>query len=165
MVPTAVSRNTGAIASWISRATSMTLSGFTSASLLVLHHRLAQRVLEVVDVVERVVALLLPLVDLHLGRGLVDALHFVVHVHVDVERLAQRREQVVLVELGVALYRFVLDPGRDLAQLGERLGLQLGIGMRHGVSLRRMKENRLRRRAAARRRPRSPRAWWPSRSA
>src|SRR5215472_10686539 len=140
IVPTAVSRNTGAIASWMSRAMSVTWS--------TLHHRLAQRVLEVVDVVERdlerlavlggerLVALFLPLVDLRLGRPLVDALHLVVHVHVDVEGLAQRREQVVLVELGVALHRVVLNAGRNFAQLGERLGLQLRVGMRHGVSWR-----------------------------
>src|SRR5207248_4290922 len=73
---------------------------------------------------ERLVALFLPLADLGLDRGLVDALDLVVHVHVDVECLAERSEQMVLVQLRVALDRLVLDSGRDLAQLGERLALQ-----------------------------------------
>ena len=102
--------------------------------------------LEVVDVVERdlelrpilgresLVALFLPLADLRLDRGLVHTLHLVVHVHVDVERLADRREQMVLVQLRIALYRLVLDAGGDLAQLGERFFLELGEGMRHAVS-------------------------------
>src|SRR5262249_28055286 len=166
IVPTAVSRNTGAIASWISRAMSVTLSTVR----LALYHGFAQRVLEMMDVIERdfqslavlrgerFVALLLPVVDLRLGRGLVDALDLVVHVHVDVERLAQRHEQMVLVELGVALDRLVLDPGRDLAQLRERLGLQLRIGVSHGVSSK-FGRNPLMKRAGARCRLRAPRAW------
>src|SRR2546427_5468038 len=83
---------------------------------------------------ERLVALFLPLADLGLDRGLVDALDFVVHVHVDVERLAERSEQMVLVQLRVALHRLVLDSGRDLAQLGERLALQLRKSVGHASS-------------------------------
>src|SRR2546426_11301435 len=82
----------------------------------------------------RLAALFLPLADLGLDRGLVDALDFVVHVHVDVERLAERSEQMVLIQLRVALHRLVLDSGRDLAQLGERLALQLRKGMGHASS-------------------------------
>src|SRR5204863_4173396 len=150
IVPTAVSRKTGATASWISRVTSMTLSAFMREPSLAcgraLYHGLAQLVLEMVDVVEgdlqlaailcgeRLVALFLPLADLGLDRGLVDALHLVVHVHVDVERLADRREQMVLVQLRVALHGFVLDAGRDLAQLGEGFFLKLGKAVRHAAS-------------------------------
>src|SRR2546430_8037204 len=141
IVPTAVSRKTGATASWISRVTSMTLSAFMREPSLAcgraLYHGFAQLVLEMVDVVEgdlqlaailcgeRLVALFLPLADLGLDRGLVDALDLVVHVHVDVECLAERSEQMVLVQLRVAFDRLVLDSGGDLAQLGERLALQL----------------------------------------
>src|SRR5204862_110860 len=57
IVPTAVSRKTGATASWISRVTSMTFSGFTTGALPACcrasHHRFPQLVLEMVDVVER----------------------------------------------------------------------------------------------------------------
>ena len=83
---------------------------------------------------ERLVALFLPLADLGLDRGLVDALDFMVHMHVDVERLAERSEQMVLVQLRVAFHSLVLDSGRDLAQLGERLALQLRKGMGHASS-------------------------------
>src|SRR5438105_12039324 len=150
IVPTAVSRNTGATASWMSRVTSMTFSGFIRSFSCPppcltpsLHHCLAQLVLEMVDVVEgdlqlaailcgeRLVALFLPLADLGLDRGLVDALDLVVHVHVDVECLAERSEQMVLVQLRVAFDRLVLDSGGDLAQLGERLALQLRKSVGH----------------------------------
>src|SRR5438046_3666225 len=83
---------------------------------------------------ERLVALFLPLADLGFDRGLVDALDLVVHVHVDAERLAERGEQMVLVQLRVALHRLVLDSGRDLAQLGERLALQLRKSVGHASS-------------------------------
>src|SRR5256885_11790196 len=105
IVPTAVSRKTGATASWMSRVTSMTFSGFTTGALPACcrasHHRFPQLVLEMVDVVERdlqfaavlcgerFVALFLPFADLGFDHGLVDALDFVVHVHVDVEGLAE----------------------------------------------------------------------------
>src|SRR3954466_1199484 len=138
-VPTAVSRNTGATASEIR----CEMSGcWENTAADRSDHRLAQAVLQMVNMVERdlqllavlrgkrVVPLLLPLADLRLHRGLVDALHLVVNVHVDVERLADRLEQVVLVHLRRALHRFVLDAGRDLAQLGNGLLLQLGIGVR-----------------------------------
>jgi hypothetical protein len=42
-------------------------------------------------------------------------------VHLDAERLANRYDQVVLVELGVTLDRIVLNVFRDVAQFGQRL--------------------------------------------
>jgi len=93
IVPTAVSRKTGATASWISRVTSMTFSGFTTEPFLpaaALHyHRFPQLVLEMVDVVEarlqfapvlcgeRFVALFCHRRS-GFNRGLVDALDLVV---------------------------------------------------------------------------------------
>jgi len=112
------------------------------------HHRFPKLVLEMVDVVERdlelaailrgqrLVALFLPLADLGLDRGLVDALHLVVHVHVDVERLAERSEQMVLVQLRVAFHRRVFHSGRALAELSERFALQLRKSVGHRSSSR-----------------------------
>ncbi len=68
-----------------------------------------------------------------LQLGLVDTHRGVVRVLVvlDAEGLAQRREQVLLVHLRVALDGVVLDPLRDLAQVVDRLVLQLFVGVRH----------------------------------
>jgi hypothetical protein len=55
--------------------------------------------------------------------ALVDSLHFVVLVHVNVERLAERNEQMLFVQLRVPLQRFVLDVGGYVAQLADSLML------------------------------------------
>ena len=71
-----------------------------------------------------------------LQLGLVDTHRGVVRVLVvlDAEGLAERREQVLLVHLRVALDGVVLDPLRDLAQVVDRLVLQLFVGVRHDPS-------------------------------
>src|SRR5437870_9052300 len=146
IVPTAVSRNTGAMASWMSRVTSARCdSGNTAGGLEPerstvpdLDHGPAELVLEVMNMIERefqllavlcsecLIALLLPFADFRLDRGLVDADHFMVGVHVDRQRLADGLEQVVLVQLRVALHGIVCNAGRDFAQFGKRLVLQFG---------------------------------------
>jgi hypothetical protein len=69
---------------------------------------------------KRCVPLSFELLDLRLYLGLVQTDDLMVLVHIDVERFADRRDQVFLVQLGVALNSFVIDRGRDLADLSQR---------------------------------------------
>jgi hypothetical protein len=77
------------------------------------------------------VALLLQLPDLRFDGGFIDASGFVVRVHVDAESFAERHEQVVFVQLGVALQRLMLNASGDLAQLRHGLPFEFLICVGH----------------------------------
>jgi len=84
------------------------------------------------DALERVVvvrldcrvALLLEVPDRRLDGGLVDALNVIMAVGVDAERPAQPGQQVLFVQLRIALDRFVLHVFGDVPQFLDRLPLQ-----------------------------------------
>src|SRR5262249_7059844 len=83
---------------------------------------------------DRSIAILLQLAHLRLDRRLVDAGDIVVLVRLDPECLRERRQQVLLVHLRVALHRVVvLDGLGDVAEFLDRLFLEVvkRIG-RHG---------------------------------
>src|ERR1043166_5997333 len=93
-------------------------------------------VLECVMIVrfERLAALRFELANLRLDRGLVDAGGFMMLARIDAERLAKRGQQVLFVQLRVALDGvLVLNALRDFAQLLERFLLQLVVGVRHSM--------------------------------
>ena len=66
---------------------------------------------------ERLVALFFQFPDLSLDFSLVDALDLMVRMHIDPESLAQGRQKVFFIHLGMALQGFVIDARRDLAHL------------------------------------------------
>src|SRR5437773_7154013 len=78
-----------------------------SANLTVQMMNLSTNAFELVVIVrfERRAALVLQLAHLRLDRRLVDPGRLVVPVRLDAERLAQSRQQVLLVHLRVALHR------------------------------------------------------------
>src|SRR5262249_19500378 len=95
--------------------------------------------LGVVVGLEGFVPLRLELFQLRLEPGLLaggGARRVVMDVGVDPEGLADGREQVLLVHLRVALDRVVLDALGDLAELVDRLLLQLFVGECHSRSSR-----------------------------
>ena len=77
------------------------------------------------------VSLLFKLTDLRLHFTLVDALYLVMRMHFDPECIAQRRQQVFFIHLGVAVHGFVIDTGRDFAQLRHGLPLEFLKRMCH----------------------------------
>src|SRR6266496_3804175 len=87
-----------------------------------------------VVLLERRVALLLQLAHPGFDGRLVDAGHVVVFVRVDAKRLAQRGQEMFLVQLRVALHRLlVLDAFRNVTQLLDRFPFQFVEGVRHTV--------------------------------
>jgi hypothetical protein len=72
--------------------------------------------------------------DAQLDRRLIDAHNLVVLVHVDVERFAERYDQMLFVQLRVPLDGFVLDIFGDIAQFGEGFVLQFMVCVGHRVS-------------------------------
>src|SRR5437773_11471864 len=98
---------------------------------------LAADALERVVVVrlERLSALLLQVADLRFDRRLVDASRCVVLARVDAERFAKSRQQMVLVQLRVALDGvLVLHAFRNFAKFLNRFLFQLVVGVSHGSS-------------------------------
>ena len=73
---------------------------------------------------DRFVPLLFEVLDTRFNGGFVDTNHFVVFV-LDAEGFGNCDEQVLLVQLRVALNRFVIDVFRDVAQLSERFVFRL----------------------------------------
>src|SRR5438093_7250666 len=90
--------------------------------------KLPPYVLECVMIVrfERLAALRFELANLRLDRGLVDAGGFMMLARIDAERLAERGQQMLFVQLRVALDGvLVLHAFRDVAQLLDCLRLEL----------------------------------------
>src|SRR4029453_13798212 len=87
--------------------------------------------LRVVVIRERLVSLLFQIPDLGLQLGLVNSFYLVVRMHIDPESLAQGRQQVFFIHLGMALQGFVIDARCDLAQLCHRLPLEFLKRMCH----------------------------------
>src|SRR5262244_3546411 len=65
--------------------------------------------------------LLLQLFDLRFDHGSVNSFGVMVSECVNVQSLADRGDQMLLVELRITLHCVVLDDGGDLAQLGDGL--------------------------------------------
>jgi len=85
-----------------------------------------------VVLLERRVALLLQLAHPGFDGRLVDAGHVVVFVRIDAKRLAQRGQEMFLVQLRVALHRLlVLDALRDVAQFLNCFPFQFVEGISH----------------------------------
>ena len=82
---------------------------------------------------DRRVAPRLELLDLGLDLTLVEADHFVMLVHFDMEGATKRLKEVLLVQLGVALQLVVLDAGGDLAKLSYGFLLQFFKGVSHCI--------------------------------
>ncbi len=81
------------------------------------------------------VALLLQFFHLRLDAGLVDACCrcFVVRVHVDIQSLAHRDQEVLFVQLSVSLHGIVLDSGGNFTKLGDCHGLELLVSVGHDL--------------------------------
>ena len=62
-------------------------------------------------------------------------MRLVVFEHVDAECVADGRQEMILVHLGVALDGFMLYAGRDLPQLGHFLVLEIIVCVFHGQKL------------------------------
>jgi hypothetical protein len=73
--------------------------------------------------------------DTRLDRRLIDANNFVVLVHFDVEGFAERHDQMLFVQLRVALDGFVLDVFGDVAQFGQGFVFQFVMCVCHCVSV------------------------------
>jgi hypothetical protein len=69
--------------------------------------------------------------DAQLYGRLIDAHHLVVLVHIDAEGFAERHDQMLFVQLRVALDGFVLDVFGDVAQFGQRFVLQFMVCVCH----------------------------------
>ena len=74
----------------------------------------------------------LDIAHLRLDHALLGSDRRMMFVGLDAERLAQRGQQMVLVQLGVALDRLAPQAARELAEFGDRFLLQLLVGVRHG---------------------------------
>jgi hypothetical protein len=72
--------------------------------------------------------------DTRLDRRLIDANNFVVLVHFNVEGFAERHDQMLFVQLRVALNGFVIDVLRDFAQLGQGFMFQFVVCVCHRLS-------------------------------
>jgi hypothetical protein len=73
--------------------------------------------------------------DAQLSRRFIDAHNLVVLVHIDVEGFAERYDQMLFVQLGVALDRFVLDIFGDVAQFGQGFVFQFMVCVCHRLSV------------------------------
>jgi hypothetical protein len=106
------------------------------ANLVIQMMQLSPNSLQSVAIVRlaRCVTLSLKFVHLRLERGFVDANDDGVLMGVDAERLAERRQQMILVHLRRAFDGVVLDGGRDRAQFLERFLFQLVIRVSHDAS-------------------------------
>ena len=69
--------------------------------------------------------------DLGLDLGFVQALHFMMDVGVDVQRLANSHQQVLFVQLRIALHRFMLDALGDLPEFGHGFFLEFNKSISH----------------------------------
>jgi len=78
------------------------------------------------------VTLLLQVIDLGLEFRLVDADHMMLPVRLNVESLAERRQEVLFVQLSVALQRLVFDARRDLTKLGHSFMPEFFKRVSHG---------------------------------
>jgi len=108
------------------------------------NRRPADLVLELLDVVAETLELvglfrlddagplLLESSNLRFELALVEPHHVMVGPGVDAEGRAEAEQDLLLVHLGVALHRLVLDARGDLAELGDGLLAQLFIGICHG---------------------------------
>src|SRR5258708_30597903 len=79
----------------------------------------------------RTTALLLQFLDTRLDRRLVDAHYLMMRVHLDIQGLANRHDQMLFVELGISLHGFVLDVFGDLTQLSESFVLKFVMCVGH----------------------------------
>jgi len=61
--------------------------------------------------------------DARFDCSFIDAHHVMMLMHLDAERIANRHDQMVLIELRVALHRIVLNVLGDVAKLRKRLVL------------------------------------------
>jgi hypothetical protein len=84
---------------------------------------------------QHLVAVLLELIDLAFDFRFVNAVGDVMDAVVDVERITEADEQVLLVELGIPLDSLVLDSLGDLPQLGDGLFLEFLVRIRHTAFL------------------------------
>lgn len=73
--------------------------------------------------------------DARLDRRLVDTHNFVMLVHVDIEGFAERYDQMLFVQLRVALDRFMFDVLGDFAQFGQGFVFQFVMCVRHRLSI------------------------------
>jgi len=73
--------------------------------------------------------------DARFDRRLIEANNFVVLVHVNVEGFAERHDQMLFVQLRVALDGFVLDVFGDLAQLSQGFVSQFMVCVHNRLSV------------------------------
>src|SRR5438128_1101152 len=83
---------------------------------------------------ERGVASLLQFANAQLNRCFIDADYVVMLVHLDVQRSTNRYHEMLLIQLCIPLYCFVLDVFRDVAQLGQSLVSQFMMCVSHGLA-------------------------------
>ena len=78
---------------------------------------------------QNLIAFLLQLPDLGLDSSLVDPHHLMMSVHGNAQGLAEGNQQMVFVQLGIALHRLVLDAFGDFPELRRSFAFQLLKGV------------------------------------